>query len=112
VPVSAPVVVLKLIPGGIALIAKFAIAPPVELIVKPVAAVLTVRDSVADERAKAGRATGAVVGAGVGNWIGFGFPQSAGRLDNKSIKLLKGEYSTAAELIIFPLFVLAETEKL
>jgi hypothetical protein len=96
----------------VALIAKLAIAPPVELIVKPVAAVLTVRASVVDERVKAGMATGGVVGAGAGSWIGFGFPQSAGRLDNKSIKLLKGEYSTAAELIIFPLFVLAEIEKL
>ena len=60
VPVKAPVVVLKLIPGGVALIAKLAIAPPVELIVKPVAAVFTVRDSVADERVKAG-AVGATV---------------------------------------------------
>jgi hypothetical protein len=51
----------------VALIAKLAIAPPVELIVKPVAAVLTVRASVVDERVKAGRATGAVVGVGVGN---------------------------------------------
>ena len=110
--VSAPVVALKLIPAGVALIARLAIAPPVELIVKPVAAVLTVRVSVADERVKAGRATGAVVGAGVGSWIGFGFPQSAGRLDMASIRLLKGEYSTGAELIIFPLFVLTETEKL
>ena len=109
---SAPVVVLKLIPGGVALIVKLAIAPPVELMVKPVAAVLTVRVSVDDVSVKAGRATGAVVGAGVGSWIGFGFPQSAGRLDNKSIRLLIGEYSTAAELIIFPLFVLAEIEKL
>jgi hypothetical protein len=114
--VSAPVVVLKLIPGGVALIAKLAIAPPVELMVKPVAAVLTVRVSVVDERVKAGSATGAVVGAGVGagvgSWIGFGFPQSAGRLDMASIKLLNGEYSTGAELIIFPFFVLAEIEKL
>jgi hypothetical protein len=103
---------LKLIPGGVALIAKLAIAPPVELIVKPVAAVFTVRVSVVDERVKAGRATGAAVGACVGNWIGFGFPQSAGRLDIASIRLFIGKYSTAAELIIFPLFVLAEIEKL
>jgi hypothetical protein len=100
----------------VALIAKLAIAPPVELMVKPVAAVLTVRDSVVDERVKAGMATGAAAGAatgvGVGVGIGFGFPQSAGRLDNKSIRLLIGKYSTAAELIIFPLFVLAEIEKL
>ena len=58
VPVSAPVVVLKLIPGGVALIAKLAIAPPVELMVKPVAAVLTVRVSVDDERVNAGAAIG------------------------------------------------------
>jgi hypothetical protein len=37
------------------------------VIVKPVAAVLTVRASVVDERVKAGRATGAIVGVGVGN---------------------------------------------
>ena len=58
VPVSAPVVVLKLIPAGVALIAKLAIAPPVELIVNPVAAVSTVRVSVDDERVKAGAASG------------------------------------------------------
>jgi hypothetical protein len=92
--------------------AKLAIAPPVELMVKPVAAVLTVRVSEEDERVKAGAAIGVEVGAGVGSWIGFGFPQSAGRLDNKSIKLLNGEYSTGAELTIFPLFVLAEIENL
>ena len=56
VPVSAPVVVLKLIPAGVALIAKLAIAPPVELIVKPVAAVFTVLVSEDDERVKAGGA--------------------------------------------------------
>ena len=112
VPVSEPVVVLKLIPDGVALIAKLAIAPPVELMVKPVAAVFTVRVSEEDERVKAGAAIGVEVGAGVGSWIGFGFPQSAGRLDNKSIKLLNGEYSTGAELTIFPLFVFAEIEKL
>ena len=112
VPVSAPVEVLKLIPGGVALIAKLAISPPVEETVKPVAAVLTVLVSEDDERVKAGAASGAVVEVGVGSWVGFGFPQSAGRLDNKSIKLLKGEYCTGPELIIFPLFVLTETEKL
>ena len=66
---SAPVEVLKLIPAGVALIAKLAIAPPVELMVNPVAAVLTVRVSEAEERVKAGAAvtaTGAgVTGAGV-----------------------------------------------
>ena len=67
---SAPVEVLKLIPAGVALIAKLAIAPPVELMVNPVAAVLTVRVSEAEERVKAGAAvtaTGAgVAGAGTG----------------------------------------------
>jgi hypothetical protein len=48
----------------VALIAKLAIAPPVELMVKPVAAVFTVRVSVADERVKAG-AVGATVRAKV-----------------------------------------------
>ena len=57
-------------------------------------------------------ATGAEVGAVFGSWIGFGFPQSAGRLDNISSKLHTDEYLTTFELIIFPLFVLAETEKL
>jgi hypothetical protein len=54
-------VVLKFIPDGIALIAKLAIAPPVELMVKPVADVLTVLVSAADVRVKAGAAIGAAV---------------------------------------------------
>ena len=58
VPVRAPVAVLKLIPGGVALILKLAIAPPVELIVKPVAAVLTVLLSEDAERVNAGAASG------------------------------------------------------
>jgi uncharacterized membrane protein len=49
--------VLKLIPAGVALMAKLAMAPPVELIVNPVAAVLTVRVSDDDESVKAGAAT-------------------------------------------------------
>jgi hypothetical protein len=54
--------VLKLIPGGVVLIAKLAIAPPVEVVVKPVAAVFTVRVSAAFERVKAGAArVGALV---------------------------------------------------
>ena len=57
VPVSAPVDVLKLIPAGVALMAKLAMAPPVELIVNPVAAVLTVLVSDDDESVKAGAAT-------------------------------------------------------
>jgi hypothetical protein len=44
-------------PGGVALIAKFAIAPPVELMVNPVATVFTSRVSEEDERVKAGAAT-------------------------------------------------------
>jgi hypothetical protein len=60
--VSAPVVRLKLIPAGVALIAKLAMAPPVEEIVNPVAAVLAVRFSDELERVKAG-ATSAGVGA-------------------------------------------------
>jgi hypothetical protein len=55
-PVRAPVEVLKLIPGGVALIAKLAIAPPVELTVNPVATWLTVLVSDDDERVKAGAA--------------------------------------------------------
>jgi hypothetical protein len=54
-------VLLKLIPAGAAgEIAKLAIAPPVELIVNPVAAVFTVRDSLDAERVNAGAASGAV----------------------------------------------------
>jgi hypothetical protein len=59
VPVSAPVLVLKLIPAGVALMAKLAMAPPVELIVNPVATVLTVRVSDDDESVKAGAASAA-----------------------------------------------------
>ena len=54
VPLKAPVVVLKLIPGGVALILKLAIAPPVELIVNPVAAVSTVLLSVEEDNENAG----------------------------------------------------------
>ena len=54
VPESAPVEVLKLIPAGVALIAKLAIKPPVEEIVKPVATVFTVLASDDEERVKAG----------------------------------------------------------
>ena len=55
VPVSAPVVVLKLIPGGVAFIAKLVIASPVELVVNPVATVLTILVSDEDERVKTGK---------------------------------------------------------
>jgi hypothetical protein len=65
VPVSAPVVVLKLIPGGVALIAKLAIAPPVELIVNPLATVLTVLVSDEEERVKAGLGNGRTVNVNV-----------------------------------------------
>jgi hypothetical protein len=61
VPVNAPVEVLKLIPAGAAgEIAKLAIAPPVEEIVKPVATVLTVLVSADDVRVKAGGARTAI----------------------------------------------------
>jgi hypothetical protein len=63
VPVSAPVEVLKLIPAGVALIAKLAMVPPVEMIVKPVATIFAVRVSDEDERVKAGAAR---VGGGIG----------------------------------------------
>jgi hypothetical protein len=56
VPESAPVEALKLIPAGVALIAKLEIKPPVEEIVKPVAAMFTVRVSDEEERVKAGAA--------------------------------------------------------
>ena len=53
---SSPVEVLKLMPAGVALIAKLAMVPPVELMVKPVAAVLTVLVSEEEERVKVGTA--------------------------------------------------------
>jgi hypothetical protein len=62
VPVSAPVEVLKLIPAGVALMAKLAIAPPVETILKPVAAISTITVSDEEERVKVGAAR-----AGVGS---------------------------------------------
>lgn len=66
VPVKAPVEVLKLIPAGVALMAKLAMAPPVELIVNPVAAVLTVRVSEEEERVKAGAASAGATATGSG----------------------------------------------
>jgi hypothetical protein len=50
-------------PAGVALIAKLAIKPPVEEIVKPVAKMFAVRVSEEDERVNAGAAR---VGAGAG----------------------------------------------
>jgi hypothetical protein len=66
--------VLKLIPAGAAgEIAKLAITPPVEVIVKPVAAVLTVTSSVDEERVKAGaEGEGAAEDEGVGLGSGSG----------------------------------------
>jgi len=55
VPVREPVVVLKLIPGGVALIAKLVIGPPVEVTVNPVATVLTSLVSDEAERVKTGK---------------------------------------------------------
>jgi uncharacterized protein (DUF2336 family) len=57
VPLNAPEEVSKLMPAGAAgVIAKLAITPPVELILKPVATVFTVLLSDVDERVKAGAA--------------------------------------------------------
>jgi hypothetical protein len=69
VPVSAPVVVLKIIPGEVALIPKLAIAPPVELLVNPVAAVFTVLLSDDELRVKAGAARVGPDGGTVGRNI-------------------------------------------
>ena len=61
VPESAPVVVLKLIPEGVALMPKLAMVPPVEeAIVNPVAAVLTVLVSADALNVKAGAASATV----------------------------------------------------
>ena len=62
-PVKAPVKVLKLMPAGVALIAKLAMVPPVELMVNPVATMFAVRVSEEEERVKAGAAR---VGVGAG----------------------------------------------
>jgi hypothetical protein len=56
--------VLKLIPAGVALIPKLATVPPVEEIVNPVAAVLTVLVSEEEERVKAGAASAGMEDAG------------------------------------------------
>jgi len=57
VPLNVPVEVLKFTPLGAAgEMAKLAIAPPVELTLNPVAAVLTALTSDEDERVKAGAA--------------------------------------------------------
>ena len=61
---------LKLIPAGVALMAKLAMAPPVELIVNPVAAVLTVRVSDDDESVKAGAASAGADDDGEGEGVG------------------------------------------
>jgi hypothetical protein len=57
-------------PAGVALIAKLAIAPPVDEMVKPVAEMFAVRVSDEEERVKAGAARVGVgastVGAGAG----------------------------------------------
>jgi hypothetical protein len=50
-------------PAGVALIAKLAMVPPVELMVNPVATMFAVRVSEEEERVKAGAAR---VGAGAG----------------------------------------------
>jgi hypothetical protein len=57
VPVRAPVVVSKLIPGGVALMLKLAIAPPVEFAVNPVATVFTVLLSEDEDKVNAGAIT-------------------------------------------------------
>ena len=72
VPVSAPVEVLKLFPAGVALIAKLAIAPPVDEMVKPVAAVSTVRVSEEEERVKAGAASAGATATATGSGGGGG----------------------------------------
>jgi hypothetical protein len=46
-------------PAGVAVMAKLAIVPPVEIIVKPVAVVLTILVSDDEERVKAGAARAA-----------------------------------------------------
>ena len=66
VPDRAPVLVLKLIPAGVALIAKLAMAPPVERIVNPTAAVFTVLLSIDEERVKAGAASAGAAATGSG----------------------------------------------
>ena len=61
---------LKLIPAGVALMEKLAMAPPVELIANPVAAVLAVRVSEELERVKAGVASAGAEDDGEGEVAG------------------------------------------
>ena len=61
---------LKLIPAGVALIAKLAIAPPVDEMVKPVAAVLAVQFSDDAERVKAGAASAGAEDDGEAEGVG------------------------------------------
>jgi hypothetical protein len=58
--------VSKLIPAGVALMPKLAMVPPVEEIVNPVAAVLTVLVSALALNVKAGAASGVEVTAATG----------------------------------------------
>ena len=61
VPVRAPVLLLKLIPGGVALILKLEITPPVEVVVNPVAVVFTVLLSEEEDKVNAGLVTKLVI---------------------------------------------------
>jgi len=70
--VSAPVVRLKLIPAGVALIPKLAMVPPVDEMETPVAAVTTVLVSDEIERVKAGAASAGVGATATGSGGGGG----------------------------------------
>ena len=61
VPVRAPVLLLKLIPGGVALMLNLEIAPPVEVAVNPVAVVFTVLLSEEEDKVNAGLVTKLVI---------------------------------------------------
>ena len=61
VPVRAPVLLLKLIPGGVALMLNLEITPPVEVVVNPVAVVFTVLLSEEEDKVNAGLVTKLVI---------------------------------------------------
>jgi hypothetical protein len=75
-------------PAGVVLIPKLVMAPPVEEIVNPVAAVLTVRVSDEDESVKAGAAS-----AGVGVGVGASVAGSGGHM----AVAIDGEMTEAGE---------------
>ena len=75
-------------PAGVALIAKLAIAPPVDEMVKPVAAMFAIRVSDEEERVNAGAAR---VGVGVGvSTVGAGAGGGGGENVVIAVEIVEG----------------------